>query len=94
MVTLVVMPENLHPRRGFAEGRRSDTLHLVRSGETETEAELDEDARALQKRDRAFLFRLGLRLLVALLFGVWVALSLAEADVGGCAARGFENVSE
>lgn len=59
----------------------------------ETE-ELDEDARALQKRDRAFLFRLGLRLMVALLFGVWVALTLAEADVGGCAARGFETVSE
>ena len=69
------------------------------SDETETEQAhpepgLEEDARALQKRDRAFLFRLGLRLTVALLFGLWVALSLAEADVGGCTARGFQTVSE
>lgn len=56
--------------------------------------ELGEDARALQKRDRAFLFRLGLRLTVAILFGIWVALSLGEADVGGCAAQGFQTVSE
>lgn len=58
------------------------------------EDELDEDARALQKRDRAFLFRLGLRLTVAILFGIWVALSLGEADVGGCAAQGFQSVSQ
>lgn len=80
-------------------GRRTKPHnHGVVSDETEEEEdsqlELEEDARALQKRDRAFLFRLGLRLTVAILFGVWVALTLAEADVGGCAAQGFQTVSE
>ena len=75
-------------------GSRTKPHTLPSVSDEETDPELEEDALALQKRDRAFVFRLGLRLMVALLFGVWVALTLAEADVGGCAARGFQTVSE
>lgn len=77
-------------------GRRTrGRLNPAVSDEIQTaDDDLDADARALQKRDRAFLFRLGLRLTVAILFGIWVALSLGEADVGGCAAQGFQTVSE
>ena len=78
-------------------GRRTkqhDRRVSDQNDEPPEEALDDEDARALRKRDRTFLFRLGLRLTVALLFGVWIALSLAEADVGGCAAQGFQTVSE
>ncbi|MEM9073121.1 MAG: hypothetical protein AAGE52_31745 [Myxococcota bacterium] len=56
--------------------------------------DLEEAAAALQKRDRAFLFRFLLRVGVALLLGVWLFLFVLEQDVGSCAARGFTTVTE
>ncbi len=55
--------------------------------------ELEDDVRALRRRDRAFVFRLALRVGVAILLGLWIFLAIGEADVGSCAARGFGSVT-
>lgn len=61
------------------------------------EAPLSEDERRdlddLQRKDRAFLFRIGLRVGVAILLGIWLAITISEMDVGGCAARSFRTVT-
>ncbi len=54
----------------------------------------DELEAGLQKRDRMFLVRLLLRFTVVGLLAVWGFLMLGESNIGGCAARGFESVTE
>ena len=54
----------------------------------------DELEAGLQKRDRMFLVRLGIRFTVVGLLAVWGFLMLGESNIGGCAARGFESVTE
>jgi hypothetical protein len=51
---------------------------------------MDELEEPLRRRDHRFLVRLGLSIAVVLLAGVWGLLALGEANVGGCAARGFD----
>ena len=51
-------------------------------------------AENLKRRDPAFLFRVGLRLAVVVLLGVWLFLAMHESGVGGCAARGFTDFTE
>jgi hypothetical protein len=50
---------------------------------------MDELEAPLRRRDGRFILRLALTIAVALLAGAWGLLALGEADVGGCAARGF-----
>ena len=54
----------------------------------------DELEAGLRKRDRMFLVRLLIRLVVVGLLAVWGFLMLGESNIGGCAARGFESVTE
>jgi len=54
----------------------------------------DELEAGLQKRDRMFLVRLLLRFTVVGLLAVWGFLMLGESNIGGCAARGFESVTD
>ncbi|MEM1416440.1 MAG: hypothetical protein AAGH15_16135 [Myxococcota bacterium] len=49
----------------------------------------DELVRALQRRDKTFLFRLGLRLTVVVLLGVYAYLTFDKGQISGCATRGF-----
>lgn len=57
--------------------------------------EEDPLARGLKRRDPAFLVRVGLRLSVVVLLGVWLFLMIDESSIGGCAARSFSDfVSE
>lgn len=51
--------------------------------------EEDPLAENLKRRDRAFLFRVALRLAVVGLLGLWLFLVMDESGVGGCAARSF-----
>ncbi len=53
-----------------------------------------EDVRALQKKDRWFLLRVAVRVGVAILLGVWVALALSETNIGEIIAGGFEGVTQ
>ncbi len=55
---------------------------------------MDELEAQLRKRDPRFLVRIVLALGVAVLAGISGLLLLSEADVGGCAARGFDAVTE
>lgn len=55
--------------------------------------ERDEDERALRSRDGRFVIRLLLLLAIAGLAGVWVGARLTQDEVGGCAARGFQDVT-
>jgi hypothetical protein len=50
---------------------------------------MDELEGPLRRRDHRFIVRLALTITVVLLAGVWGLLALDEANVGGCAARGF-----
>jgi hypothetical protein len=54
---------------------------------------MDELEEQLLRRDRRFLYRLALSLVVVLLGGLWGFLKLQEADIGGCAAHGFQNLT-
>ena len=51
---------------------------------------MDELEGPLRRRDHRFVVRLTLTIAVVLLAGAWGLLALGEADVGGCAARGFD----
>ncbi len=55
---------------------------------------MDELEEKLLRRDKRFLVRVALSLAVALLGGLWGLLALQEANVGGCAARGFGAVTD
>lgn len=54
---------------------------------------MDDLEEKLLRRDKRFLVRVTLSIAVALLGGLWGLLALEEANVGGCAARGFETVT-
>lgn len=54
----------------------------------------DELEAGLRKRDRMFLLRLLIRLIVVALLGVWGFLMIGQSNIGGCAARGFESVTD
>jgi hypothetical protein len=54
----------------------------------------DELEAGLRKRDRMFLVRLAIRFIVVALLAVWGFLMIGESNIGGCAARGFESVTE
>ncbi|NIR36699.1 MAG: hypothetical protein GWO04_14475 [Actinobacteria bacterium] len=54
----------------------------------------DELEAGLRKRDRMFLIRLLIRFGVVVLLAVWGLSMLSESNIGGCAARGFQSVTE
>lgn len=60
---------------------------------SDLDAEEQEMVRGLQKKDKAFLFRLVLRVSVAALLGFWIFLQLTSGSIGGCVADGFGNVT-
>ena len=53
-----------------------------------------DEIRMLRRRDAYFLFRLALRVGVAILIGVWLLLWLPEQPIGGCAAQGFQQITD
>ncbi len=54
----------------------------------------DELETGLKRRDRRFILRLLMLLTITLLASVWLAGRLTQTEVGGCAARGFFDVTQ
>jgi len=54
----------------------------------------DELEESLKRRDPRFVFRLVMLLAIVVLAALWLAGWLTRAEVGGCAARGFQGVTE
>jgi hypothetical protein len=102
MVTLVVIiPPRVCARRPYtATAAGASTDRQLRPAERApilgvmTDPSPDELAEGLRKRDRMFLVRLLIRVIVVVLLGVWGLLMLGESNIGGCAARGFESVTD
>jgi len=59
-----------------------------------TEEAHDELEEGLKRRDRRFILRLLMLLAITLLASVWLAGWLTQTEVGGCAARGFFDVTQ
>jgi hypothetical protein len=54
----------------------------------------DELEGGLKRRDGRFIWRLVMLLVIAILASIWLAGRLTKAEVGGCAARGFFDVTQ
>jgi len=54
----------------------------------------DELEGGLKRRDGRFVWRLAMLLLIAILASIWLGGWLTQAEVGGCAARGFFDVTQ
>jgi len=67
---------------------------IAKDGRTGHPAAVDDLEKELRRRDWRFLVRLGLKLAIALLAGLYFMLWLSNQNVGGCAARGFGTVTE
>ena len=59
----------------------------------DADKEQDELAAGLKRRDGRFVWRLVMRLAIAILASIWLAGWLTRSEVGGCAARGFQDVT-
>lgn len=59
----------------------------------DVEREQDELAARLKRRDGRFVWRLLMLLAIAILASVWLAGWLTRSEVGGCAARGFQDLT-